>query len=1170
MSEAATDILLRIRVDVTNVQAIAKLGAALDKAQSSMARMQNANIKTGKSTGIVMGAYEKFANRLNRVERSMDAVFRAGVHLQAMGRDLVGFGKKVIGVVDSMLDKWGEFEFTLNRAAGAAGIFDTQLPIYDKLKRGVQDLARELRVFPAEEVAKGMYFWQSTTGKVIKTEAELEAQLGYVRDIMKLSAMTNTSYETSIKGVYGVLKQFNLPMSETSHVVELLHFATQKTALEFPNLIESFKMFGSVAGNADEPLQTMVAVLGALGDAGFRGSQVGRALRQTYIKLVKPTAAAKEKLDELFKSQGGYNKVAFDAKGNFVGMEKYIWKLAKATKNMTYEQKANLLATITTANELPVMTEMLDIAHKALADGAKSWVDYRLNQKDATEAFAKSWDILAGSWAGIKGLLKQTIEPVLLNIGQMIAKKLTPILEELSETIYLMAPAFEETAQTIIDTVMPVVEWLLGAFQKVMQWAKKNPSMVKQFAKWAALGTIFAVVAGAIMLAVGTLIFFVNTIVLVIAGMLPMLVTIGAVIAAFVYLGTKIYQNTSGIRTAIGNLVDSLVSAFDRLFGGVEGVGGGLSDLFTTLDNLVNVGLGYLADAINWLADAIDKITPEHVEIIKKVGAALLVMVGVNKLLGPLTNGLWGVTKAMQAMSAVVGGFQSAATFLPTLPAKLGGLVTALRAVGSAFMGLMTAAGPVGWVILGIAAAVTAFIVAYETNFLGFKDFIDGIVQWFVTNVGPIIGGVFQWLQEVIPPILQTLADIVNNVLLPAWNQLVTWASETFGPMFEQMGATLQAFLDFIGTIPAIIELVVTAISDWIESLGIDWDLVWTNISIALNVAIETIKTLIGAGLAFIWSVWNGIWSAVTTFLKNIIEGLVLVITGFWQIVEGIFEVFGAILKGDWDGIWTGIEDIIRGVLSVIEGLFRSAISIFQSIISGGLSFIDTLFKTIFGEGEGSIYWSIKGFIDTVTTFGGMVIEGFVNGVKGAIDWAITQAKGFFGSIIDGIKDFLGISSPATIMLSIGKNIVAGLWKGINDAKDWIIDKVTAFIKNVIPGPILDALGIKSPSRVMMAIGENIVKGLAVGIEKTDDAYTAMVGQAEAITDAMRGVSDTATAVSGAFTSTATTDATRTINLNVDVTSGDGSVSSLDMGSLASLITGSDMVRALEQMATVD
>jgi TP901 family phage tail tape measure protein len=1163
----------RVTTAQNNASASASRAAvAAARLAQVQANLANANGKVGKSTGILMGIYEKFSNRLNRVERAMDAVFRAGVHLQAMGRDLVGFGKRIVGVIDGMLDKWGEFEFTLNRAAGAAGIFDNTLPIYDALKKKVQDVAREMRLFPAEEVAKGLYFWQSTTGEVIKTQDDLERSMKNVSAIMKLSAMTNTNYETAIKGVYAVLKQFNKPMSETEKVVSLLHFATQKTALEFPNLIESFKMFGAVAGNAKEPLETMVAVLGALGDAGFRGSQVGRALRQTYIKIVKPTAAAKEKLNELFKAQGGYNKVAFDSKGNFVGMEKYIWKLAKATKNMTYQQKANLLATITTANELPVMTEMLDIAHSALKDGAKSWVDYRVNQKDATEGFKKSWDILAGSWAGIKGLLRQTIEPVLLNIGQMIAKKLTPILEELSATIYEMAPVFEETAKTIADAVMPVIDWLLESFNKVMAWAKKNPSMVKQFAKWAALGTIFAVVAGAIMLAVGTLIFFVNTIVLVIAGMLPMLATIAAVIAAFVLLGTRIYQNAGGIRDALGNLFRALSDAFDRLFGGIDGTSKGIGGLIDNITRLIDKGLGKLADFVNWLADAIDRMTPQDVETLKGVAGALVAIAATWKGLNILNDSFKALNESLRGFKMVASGISTVASGIAGIPGMISAAPGALTAVagGIRAIGAALAANPIGLVIMAIVAAIAAFVVAYETNFLGFRDFVDGIVLWFQTNVGPVIAQVFQWLQEVIPPILQGIADFVNNVLVPAFTSMVNWLVETFTPVFEQIGDTLAAAGEFFGLLGDKITEVVNAIMGWLDSLGLNVDTNFNGIQEIINAVLTFIGEFIGNWLEAIFAVWSTMWNGISTAVKIIVETIASVIEGFFQIIEGVFNVFTALLTGDWDTFWKGIQNIVDGILKIVGGIINGFIEGMKNVISTGLGIVDGVFKAFFGDGPDSIYSHVKGFIDTIIKFGGDVVGGLVKGIGDAVGGAITSITGFVGDIIDGIKDFLGIASPATIMLSIGKNIVAGLWKGINDAKDWIIDKVMTFIKNVIPGPILDALGIKSPSRVMAAIGENIVRGLAVGIERTDDAYNAMVAQASAITDAMNGVSESATSVSGAFTSSTSTDATRTINLNVDVTSGDGSVSGLDMTTLSNLITGSDMVRALEHMSAVD
>jgi TP901 family phage tail tape measure protein len=1176
MSEAATDILLRIRVDVTNVQAIASLGAALDKAQRSMANIDNANKKVGKSTGLVMGMYEKFSNRLNRVERSMDAVFRAGVHLQAMGRDLLGFGKKMTGWLSKATDAWGDFEFMLNRAAGAMDVFDNQSQMYQDLKNGIMEAARELRIFPAEEVAKAMYYWQSTTGQTIDSQKKLKIAIEGVKTAMKVAALTQTDYEQVIKGAYSIMRQYGLQLTDIPAILKDLFLMTQRTSLEYADLIQSFKYTGPIAKLLGGSYKEVAKWLGIIGDLGQRGSMSGRGLGMMFTQLVRPSDKAKKAYDKLFLAtmnvKKGYDKLVFP-KGKFIGFEKWISLLAKATAGLTQKQKLQYLTTITgTQNSARIVLPLIDAQQRAIKKGQDIFKEGKYSLANSAKVFDKAWGLLSQSWKGTVGLLKQTVMPMFLILGENIAKVLTPVLNSLSEALFDAKPAFEDVAKTVTESFAPAIKTVGDMMVKAVKWFKENPKMVKQIVTWVALGTVIATVAGAIMLAVGTLIFFINTIILVVAGMMPMLLTIGLLIGAFILLGTKIYQNVGGIKDAIGVLVNSIIDAFNRLFGGTEGVGKGLNGLWENINKVIDDGLKVLAGWIIKVADAIDKLTPEDVETMKGIAGALLAIAATWKGLNLLNDSFKALNESLRGFKAVASGLGTVAStiagipgMISSLPGLLTGIGTGIRAIGAAL-----AANPIGLAITLIIGAILAFVAAYETNFLGFKDFIDGLVQWFVTNVGPVIAGVFTWLQQVIPPILQGIADFVNNVLVPAFNQLVTWISETFGPMFEQAGATLQAFLDFIGLLPTVIGEVVAAVIAWIESLGIDWDLVWTNISIAINVAIETIKTIIGAGLAFIWSIWNAAWSVISTFLKNLIEGIVKFITGFWQIIEGIFEVATGILTGNWEKVWNGIEDIVRGVLGMIEGVIRSGFAVVQSIISGALTFIDTLFKTIFGEGEGSIYWSIKGFIDTITTFGGMIIEGFIEGVKGAINWAISNAKSLFESIINGIKGFLGIKSPATIMLDIGKNIVAGLWKGINDAKDWIIDKVIGFIKNVIPGPILDALGIHSPSTVMAAIGENIVKGLAVGIERTDDAYNAMVSQANGIVSAMNGMSETATAVSGAFSSSTTSDSTKQIDLNVNVTSGDGSVSGLDMATLSSLITGSDMVRALEHMATVD
>lgn len=1174
MSEAATDILLRIRVDVTNVQAIATLGAALDKAQRSMANMRKANVEVGKSTGLVMGMYEKFSNRLNRVERSMDAVFRAGVHLQAMGRDLMGVFKKGIGIIQNATDAWGEYEYWLNRAAGASDVFDVSSKMYGQLSDGIQQVARNLGLFDPKQVAEGMYYWQSTTGEVIKSQKDLDTALAGVETAMQTAAMTGADYEQVMKGAYSISRQFQMPLSKIPEILQDLFLITTRTSLEYSDLIQSFKYTGPIAKMLGGSYKDVAKWLGIIGDLGQRGSMSGRGLGMMFTQLVRPSDKAKKAYNSLFKEtmnvKNGYDKLVFP-KGKFIGFEKWVSLLAKSTAGLTQKQKLQYLTTITgTQNSARIVLPLVDAQQRAIKKGSDIFKESKYDMANSAKVFKKAWDLLAGSWKGVTGRLKNSIMPVFLHLGKTIAKTVTPILDELADTLWDMKPAIEEATESIVKQFEPAIRTVGDMMKKALKWFKENPKMVKQIATWAALGVVVAGVAGSVMLAVGTLIFFANTIVLIIAGMLPMLAVIGAVIGAFVLFGTKVYQNVGGIRSAIGNLVDSLVAAFNRLFGGTEGVGKGLGGLWDTINKLIDGGLKVLADAINWLADALDKVQPEHVEIIKKVGAALIIMAGAYKLLGPLNSAIWGTTKAIQALTAMQAGITTFATTLPKMAGNIGGFVVALKGIGTAIGGLIGAMTPVGWVVTAIVAAIAAFVLAYETNFLGFKDFIDGLVQWFVTNVGPVIAGVFQWLQEVIPPILQTIADFVNNVLMPAFNGFVNWVIETFSPLIEQMGATFAAIGEYLSALGDIVTEVVNAIMEWFNSLGINVDTNFSGIEEIIAAAFEFIVGLFGKYIEILIVIWGEVWNFISTAVKNVVEAIVGILEGWFQVIEGIFEIFTGILTGDWQKVWDGIEDIVSGIVKVIESTISGFVGAIENIIRTGLGIIDGIFKTIFGEGEGSIYTSIKGFITTITDFAGNIISGFVEGIGDAIGPAIDTITGFFGDIIDGIKNFLGIKSPATIMLSIGKNIVAGLWNGINNAKDWIISKVTEFIKNVIPGPILDALGIHSPSRVMAAIGENIVKGLAVGIERSDDAAKAMTAQAQSITNAMSGIGGMAADIGGSLSMTSTSDATKEVNINVNVTSGDGSVSSLDMNTLASLITGSDMVRALEHMATVE
>ncbi|EAF2540418.1 hypothetical protein CQB56_15550 [Listeria monocytogenes] len=61
------------------------------------------------------------------------------------------------------------------------------------------------------------------------------------------------------------------------------------------------------------------------------------------------------------------------------------------------------------------------------------------------------------------------------------------------------------------------------------------------------------------------------------------------------------------------------------------------------------------------------------------------------------------------------------------------------------------------------------------------------------------------------------------------------------------------------------------------------------------------------------------------------------------------------------------------------------------------------------------------------------LIRGLWNGIADAAGWLRSKISGFFGGVVDSIKDFFGIHSPSTLFRDeIGKNMALGIGVGFD------------------------------------------------------------------------------------------------------------------------------------------
>lgn len=105
--------------------------------------------------------------------------------------------------------------------------------------------------------------------------------------------------------------------------------------------------------------------------------------------------------------------------------------------------------------------------------------------------------------------------------------------------------------------------------------------------------------------------------------------------------------------------------------------------------------------------------------------------------------------------------------------------------------------------------------------------------------------------------------------------------------------------------------------------------------------------------------------------------------------------------------------------------------------------------------------------------------------IKEVFPKALEVIKSFAGKVVGFVKDIIEayLSLPGKLF-NVGKDMLSGLWNGIQSMASWLKNRIFDFFGNLIPSWAKKMLGIGSPSKVFADFGENIVAGLAMGIDQ--------------------------------------------------------------------------------------
>lgn len=172
-----------------------------------------------------------------------------------------------------------------------------------------------------------------------------------------------------------------------------------------------------------------------------------------------------------------------------------------------------------------------------------------------------------------------------------------------------------------------------------------------------------------------------------------------------------------------------------------------------------------------------------------------------------------------------------------------------------------------------------------------------------------------------------------------------------------------------------------------------------TIIPLAVQILLENLPSIVAAGMDLIIALVSGILDNIDMLIDCVLEMVDVIVD---KLIDNLPKLI--------DGGIRLIAALANGLIRAIPNLVSKIPQIISSIVKGLISGIPAIFDV-----------------------GKNIVEGLWHGIKNMGSWVSGKVKDFFGGIVGGVKDFLGIHSPSKVFAGIGGFMAEGLGEGFDD-----------------------------------------------------------------------------------------------------------------------------------------
>lgn len=513
--------------------------------------------------------------------------------------------------------------------------------------------------------------------------------------------------------------------------------------------------------------------------------------------------------------------------------------------------------------------------------------------------------------------------------------------------------------------------------------------------------------------------------------------------------------------------------------------------------------------------------------------------VGVGGVVLGFTGLFFGISKFTGAMSEAIKNYKKIRDVM-----KDWRVATKLQTAAQAALNLVTDANPIVLIIIAITALVAGFIYLWKTS-AGFRNFwiglwngikeacsnavnwiskkFDELGKWFDSIPGKISNW-FTYISNSVSNFWNNILNSINNWgisvsnkikglgndilnMFKSWgNNISNFFTKTIPEAFKKLGL---AIVNFIKSIPSLIVELATMFETWkikmlgklghflgsalglIVKWGIDvWNFFTKTIPKWINYTEQWFSQLPGRIYKWLVNTYHKVVAWGKDMIHKAVETASNFINNFTLWISQLPARIEKWLITTYNNVVAWGKNMINKAVETASNFINNFIAWISQLPGRIANYLSTIYNNVVAWGSNMINKAtetssnfINNFINWISQLPGHFWSWLSQCLNSVANWGYNLYVAGRNAAINLVNSIVNeVKSLPSKMMQLGSYIVQGLWQGILNAKNNFMAEVRSFCGGFISG-FKEELGIHSPARKMIPIGEYTIQGVSVGMD---------------------------------------------------------------------------------------